>query len=98
MIVDEAIFHIEADIFIDMARGGMRFRAEDWPHFKHALEHPDHDLFVELRTLRQIRAAPEVFHREDVCAAFGSRLDQFGSLYFGEVLISQGLAETRHYA
>ena len=48
------------------------------------LKDADHDLLVELRALRQIRALPEVVHAEDIGPALGGRGDQLGGLDFGE--------------
>src|SRR5436309_3292417 len=53
----------------------VRFCMEDRAHLVHALEDADHDLFEELRALREERGPTEVVELEHVRPALGRRGD-----------------------
>ena len=76
VVLDEAHLDVQADVLVEVARRVVRLGAEDRPDLEDALEDADHDLLVELRTLRQVRRAAKVVEREDVGAALGRRRDE----------------------
>ncbi len=73
MVLDEAELHVQADVFVEVARGVVRLGAKDRSNLEDALEDANHDLLVELRTLRQVGGPSKVVQREDVRAALGGR-------------------------
>ena len=63
---DEAHLHIEGDVLIEVAGGGMFLCAVSGCDLEDALIDADADLFVELRALREIDLLAEIIHLEDV--------------------------------
>src|SRR5258708_40012474 len=85
VIADKAEFDVHADVFVDVARGGMRFGTKHRANLEDALKHANHDLLIELWTLREECTAPEIFHREHVGTAFRRGAYQLRRRDFGEV-------------
>src|SRR5712692_7969556 len=98
VVLDKAELGVQADVFVDVARGVVRLGAKDRADLEDALEDAHHDLLVELRALRQERGSPEVVHFEGTGSAFGSGNDDFGCLYLREIARRQRGAKTGHYA
>ena len=63
---------------LDGAVEDLRLGAEDRPDFKHALEHTDHDLLVELGALGQIGWCAKIVQFEDIGAALGGAGNDLG--------------------
>src|SRR5258707_2762111 len=96
MVLDEPEFCIEAHILVHMAGGIVRFGAKDWADLVDALEHADHDLFIELRALCEIRWSAEVIEFEDIGTALCGRRDDLGRLDFREATSVERPAKARH--
>ena len=62
----------------------MRFGAEHGADLVHALEHADHHLLVELRTLREVAGPAEVVDPEHVRTGLGGRRDDLRRLDLDE--------------
>jgi hypothetical protein len=77
-----------------VAWGIVRFGPEHRTDFKDALEHADHDLFVELGALRQIGRAAEVVEREHVGAALGRCAHDLRGLNLDKVHRLEGSAKS----
>ena len=92
--VDKAHLKIHRRVFVQVALRVVLLRAEHRTDFKHALVNRHHRLLVKLRALRQIRAAAEVFHAEQVCAALRVLGDDLRGMDFRKALFLQRLAET----
>src|SRR5438045_1800741 len=55
MVLNKAKLGIQADIFVDVTCGVVRFRAKDRAHLENTLKDTHHCLLVKLRALRQER-------------------------------------------
>src|SRR3989304_5147886 len=51
----------------------MPFRAKHRPHFKNPLKHPNTELLIKLRALRQKRLNAEIIDSEKIRSPFGCR-------------------------
>ena len=78
MILDEAKFHVQAHVLIDMARRVVRLSPENGADFKDAGKHAHHDLLVELWALRQKCVAAKIFQLKHVRPALRGRGYQLG--------------------
>src|SRR5947209_10084943 len=93
MVLDKAKLGVQADIFIDMARGVVRLGAEDRADLEDALKDANHDLLVELRTLCQVGGPPKVVQLKDVGSALGCSSDNLRRLNLCKVACGQRGAE-----
>src|SRR4051812_27989448 len=67
--------------------------AKDRPDLEDTFEDADHDLFIELWALRQIRWSSEVIDAKDIRTALGRRRDNLGCLNLDKVQRTQRPAE-----
>ena len=84
VVVDEAHLDVERHVLGEVADGVVRLGAEHRPGLVHPLEHPDHDLLVQLRALSEVRAPAEVVEPEHVGAALRRGTDDLRRLDLGE--------------
>jgi hypothetical protein len=83
VVVDEPELDVERHVLGQVADGVVGLGPEGRAGLVDPLEHPDHDLLVELRALRQVGRPAEVVEREDVRAALGRGADDLRRLDLG---------------
>src|SRR2546423_1774814 len=96
MVLDKAKFGVQADIFIDMARGVVRLGAEDRADLEDALEDTNHDLLVELWTLCQVGGPSKVVQLKDVSSTLGCSGYNLRCLNLRKAACGQRGAEAGH--
>src|SRR5579875_1824972 len=84
--LDKAHLGVQANIFVDMARGVVRLGAKDRTNLEDTLKDADHHLLIKLWTLRQRSRAVEVVQLEDVGPALGRGGHNLGCLNLCEAL------------
>src|SRR5207237_943783 len=94
MVLNKAKLGIQADIFVDVTCGVVRFRAKDRAHLEDTLKDTDHCLLVKLRALRQERWPSKVVQLENVRAALSSCRHDLWRLYLGKSALNQRTAHT----
>ena len=96
LVLDEAHFHVQRQVLVQVAAGGVLLGAVHGRDLEHALEHAHHDLLVKLRTLRQVRRLTEVVNGKQVRAALRACRDDLGRADLGEAFLTQVVTEGRH--
>ena len=96
MVVDEAQLDVERDVLGEVPARVVGLGAEHRAGLVDPLEHPDHDLLVELRGLRQVRRTAEVVHGEHVRPGLGRPGDQLRGVDLGEAAVVEDPAEPAH--
>ena len=84
--VDIRHLEVEADIFVQMARGVVALGAVNRADLKHAAERAREVLLVELRGLRKVGRIAEVVQLEQVRAALCARDNDLGRVDVGKAL------------
>ena len=84
--IDEAHFEIHRNIFVQVARSVVVFRAEHGRDFKHPFVNAHKRLLVQLRRLCQIHLLSEVIQFENVRAALGARKIDLRRVHLGKIL------------